>query len=130
MVAAGGVPATKQEDSAAGHGGRLSRRTVAAMATGVARSKTRYSAETSVSALSGPAVEQFVLDSRATVVHARASSCVSSQPSDWVGFRIRRTGRRDAKSSRSAYRVDVQWPRWPYCARAAAPSGDRPPGIR
>src|SRR5450755_1295139 len=36
MVAAGGVPATKQEDSTAGHGGRLSRRTVAAMATGAA----------------------------------------------------------------------------------------------
>src|SRR5450755_2347846 len=39
MVAAGGVPATKQEDAAAEHGGRLSRRALAAMGTGAARRK-------------------------------------------------------------------------------------------
>src|SRR5450631_1895603 len=40
MAAAGGVPATKQEVAAAGHGGRLSRRALAAMGTGAAGGKT------------------------------------------------------------------------------------------
>src|SRR5450631_1738893 len=39
MAAAGGVPATKQEDSAAGHGGRFSRRALAAMGAGAAGGK-------------------------------------------------------------------------------------------
>src|ERR1035441_3156899 len=39
MAAAGGVPATKQEVAAAGHGGRLSRRALAAMGTGAAGRK-------------------------------------------------------------------------------------------
>src|SRR5664279_3351562 len=40
MAAAGGVPATKQEDSAAGHGGRFSRRALAAMGAGAAGGET------------------------------------------------------------------------------------------
>jgi len=40
--AAGGVPATKQEDAAVGHGGRLSRRTLTAMGAGASGGKQPF----------------------------------------------------------------------------------------